>query len=95
MNFLQRLQLARDPHVTAANLVDELLQRKSDCEVSTGDEGPFRLKQLHATVCAFDAFLRRGVGLQTGPAVAIYRTNDRECFHWFLAFCARAASRCR
>lgn len=85
MSFLQRLQLARDPRVTAANLVDELLQRKGDCQVSTGEEGPFRLAELHATVCALDAFLRREAGLQPGQLVAVYRTNDRDCFHWFMA----------
>jgi acyl-CoA synthetase (AMP-forming)/AMP-acid ligase II len=85
MSLFQRLQLSRDPRVTAANLVDELLLRKSDCEVSIGDDGPFRLTQLHTTVCALDAFLRRGVDLQPGQLVAVYRTNDRECFHWFLA----------
>ena len=32
-----------------------------------------------------DAFLRRSVMLRPGQPVAIYRTNDRRCFHWFLA----------
>ena len=85
MSLHQRLQLARDPRVTAANLVDELLLRKGDCEVSTGDDGPFRLAQLHADISSMDAFLRRAIGLQPGQLVAVYRTNDRDCFHWFLA----------
>lgn len=85
MSLFQRLQLARDPRVTAANLVDELLQLKGDCEVSCDKDGPFRLTQLHADVSSLDAFLRRGIGLQPGQLVAVYRTNDRDCFHWFLA----------
>ncbi len=46
---------------------------------------PFDLAQLHADVCRIDAFLRRTVALRPGQPVAIYRTNDRQCFHWFLA----------
>ena len=30
-------------------------------------------------------FLRRSIGLRPGEPVAIYRTNDHYCFHWFLA----------
>lgn len=85
MNIARNFQLARDPGVTAANLVDELLRRRGDCEVSVGDDGRFRLAQLHAEICSMDAFLRLRVGLQPGQPVAIYRTNDRRCFHWFLA----------
>ena len=85
MSLLRRLRLARDRKVTVANLVDELLQRNGDHEVSTGDHGPFHLADLHADVCNLDTFLRRSVGLQPGQLVAIYRTNDRCCFHWFLA----------
>ncbi len=85
MSLLQRLQLARDPRVTVANLVDALLRRKGDCEVSTGHDGPFHLSELHATICTLDTFLRRQVGLRPGQLVAVYRTNDRDCFHWFLA----------
>ena len=40
---------------------------------------------MHAEVCAKDAFLRRAVALKPGQPVAIYRTNDRRCLHWFLA----------
>ena len=32
-----------------------------------------------------DAFLRDKVALRPGQPVAVYRTNDRRCFHWFLA----------
>jgi acyl-CoA synthetase (AMP-forming)/AMP-acid ligase II len=65
--------------------VDELLARKGDCEVSVGDDGRYRLSQLHSEICAMDSFLRRSIGLRPGQPVAIYRTNDRRCFHWFLA----------
>ena len=85
MNILRSFELARDRSVTVANLVDELLRRKGDREVSVGDDGRFRLAQLHSEICAIDAFLRQSIGLQPGQPVAIYRTNDRRCFHWFLA----------
>ena len=85
MNLFSRIQLARDPRVTVANLVDELVRRKGDCEVSVGDDGPFRLAELHADIRAIDAFLRRAIQLRPGQPVAIYRSNNRQCFHWFLA----------
>jgi long-chain acyl-CoA synthetase len=46
---------------------------------------PLASRRAAREVCAIDAFLRRAVGLRTGQPVAIYRTNDRRCFHWFLA----------
>src|SRR5208282_1822764 len=85
MSLADRFRMARDRNVTVANLVDELLRRRGDCEVSVTRGGPFTLAELHAEVCAMDAFLRRTVGLKQGQPVAIYRGNDRECFHWFLA----------
>ncbi len=85
MNILRRLQLARDRNVTVANLVDELLRRKGDCEVSVGDDGRFCLAELHADICRIDAFLRQTIALCPGQPVAIYRSNNRRCFHWFLA----------
>jgi long-chain acyl-CoA synthetase len=85
MNLARRFKLARDRNITVANLVDELLRRKGDCEVSTGESGPFHLSELQAEISSFDAFLRQSIGLGRGKPVAIYRTNDRECFHWFLA----------
>jgi len=85
MNIFRRFQLARDRKVTVANLVDELVRRKGDCEVSVGDDGHFRLSGLHADIRGIDGFLRRTIALRPGQPVAIYRTNNRECFHWFLA----------
>ncbi len=85
MNIFQRIQLARDSGVTLANLVDELVRRKGDCEVSAGEEGRFHLADLHSSICEIDGFLRRSVALRPGQPVAIYRSNDRHCFHWFLA----------
>jgi acyl-CoA synthetase (AMP-forming)/AMP-acid ligase II len=85
MNIVRRYQLARDRTVTVANLVDELLRRKGDCEVAATDNGPFHLSELHAEICAIDGFLRWVVGLKPGEPVAIYRSNNRQCFHWFLA----------
>jgi acyl-CoA synthetase (AMP-forming)/AMP-acid ligase II len=85
MNIFRRIQLARDHHVTVANLIDELLRRKGDCEVSIEDRGPYRLAELHSAICSIDAFLRHTIAIHPGQPVAIYRTNDRLCFHWFLA----------
>jgi len=85
MNVFRRIQLARDRNVTVANLVDELLRRKGNCDVSVGSDGPFQLRDLHACVCSIDAFLRHSLKLRPGQPVAVYRTNNRECFHWFLA----------
>jgi long-chain acyl-CoA synthetase len=85
MNIFRRFQLARDRKVTVANLVDELLWRKGDCEVSVGADGAYHLTELHADICRMDAFLRRVIALRPCQPVAIYRSNDRHCFHWFLA----------
>jgi acyl-CoA synthetase (AMP-forming)/AMP-acid ligase II len=85
MSILLRYQLARDRGVTVANLVDELVRRKGDCEVSVDNTGAFHLADLHAEICSMDAFLRQSISLRPGQPVAIYRTNDRRCFHWFLA----------
>jgi acyl-CoA synthetase (AMP-forming)/AMP-acid ligase II len=85
MNLFRRFQLSRDRRVTVANLVDELLRRNGDSEVSIEAGKPFRLSQLHADVCKIDAFLRNAVHLRPGQLVAIYRTNDVLCFRWFLA----------
>jgi len=85
MNVFRRFQLAHDRCVTVANLVDELVRRKGDCEVSVGEGGHFRLAELHYNVCRLDAFLRRTIALRPGQPVAIYRTNNRFCLHWFLA----------
>jgi acyl-CoA synthetase (AMP-forming)/AMP-acid ligase II len=85
MNILRRIQLSRDRSVTVANLVDELLRRDGDREVSVEDGRPYRLSEMHAQICSIDAFLRRTIGLRPGQPVAIYRSNDRRCFHWFLA----------
>jgi long-chain acyl-CoA synthetase len=85
MNILSSIKIARDRSITVANLVDELLRRGGDRVVSIEDGQPYYLAELHAEICAKDAFLRNIVGLKPGQAVAIYRTNDRRCFHWFLA----------
>jgi long-chain acyl-CoA synthetase len=84
MNIFRRIRLSRDRSVTVANLVDELLRQNGDREVSVDDAGPRRLAELHSEICAIDAFLRNTVGLKAGQPVAIYRTNDVQCFHWFL-----------
>jgi len=89
MNIFRRYQLSKDPNLTVSNLLDELLRRRGDGVASVSDQGEFRLSELHRDVCSIDAFLRRTIGLKPGQAVAVYRTNDRNCFHWFLAI-ARA-----
>jgi long-chain acyl-CoA synthetase len=85
MSLLRNFMLSRDRTVTVANLVDELLRRNGDRVVSVEDSGPYRLAQLQAEISRIDAFLRRTVALRTGQPVAIYRSNDRQCFRWFLA----------
>ena len=85
MSLIHRFRLSRDRRLTVANLVDELLRRSGDCEVSIEDGKPRRLAGLHAEICSIDAFLRRIVALRPGQLVAIYRTNDALCFRWFLA----------
>ena len=85
MSLLRSYRLSRDRNVTVANLVDELLRRNGDREVSIEESGPFRLAELHTQICRFDAFLRRTVNLKPGQPVAIYRTNNTQYFHWFLA----------
>lgn len=85
MNILRSFRISRDRSITVANLVDELLRRGGDRVVSIEDTGPYRLAELHAEICAKDAFLRETVALKPGQPVAIYRTNDRRYFRWFLA----------
>lgn len=85
MSIVQRYRLARDREVTVANLVDELVRRKGNCEVAVYESGVFHLADLHDAVCRIDAFLRQTVALRRGQPVAIYRSNNRECLHWFLA----------
>ena len=85
MNILERIQLSRDRSVTVANLVDELARRRGDCEISVDENGSYSLSELHSSVCALHAFLRQVVALAPAEPVAIYRTNDRFCLHWFLA----------
>ena len=85
MSLIERYQLARDRGLTVANLVDALVRRKGDCEVAVYESGGFHLSDLHREVCAIDAFLRGTISLRPSQPVAIYRSNTRECFHWFLA----------
>ena len=85
MNLFRRIHLSRDRSITMANLVDELLRRKGDCEVSVSEQGPFYLSGLHAAICRIDFFLRHSIGLRPGEPVAIYCSNNHHCFHWFLA----------
>jgi len=85
MNLLRRFQLSRDRSVTVANLVDELLRRNGDSEVSVEQGRPFHLAELHREICSIDAFFRSVIHLRPGQLVAIYRTNDVLCFRWFLA----------
>lgn len=85
MSIVQRYRLARERKLTVANLVDELVRRKGNCAVAIHESGVFSLTDLHDEVCCIDAFLRQTVLLRPGRPVAIYRSNNRECFHWFLA----------
>ncbi|MGA2539530.1 MAG: class I adenylate-forming enzyme family protein [Terracidiphilus sp.] len=85
MNIFRRYRLSRDRSVTVANLLDKMLLQNGDSVVSVDERGPHRLAATHSEVCAMDAFLRGAVALQPGQLVAIYRSNNVQCFHWFLA----------
>lgn len=85
MNLLQRYRISHDRTITVANLIDKLLRRHGDREVSVGEDGGRTLGEAHAEICAMDGFLRGTVGMKRGQLVAIYRTNNVRCFHWFLA----------
>ncbi len=85
MSLIQRFQLARNRELTVANLLDELVRRKGECEVAVYESGIFHLSDLHREVGCIDTFLRGTVMLRPGQPIAIYRSNNRECFHWFLA----------
>jgi long-chain acyl-CoA synthetase len=85
MNIVESFLLSRDRSVTVANLVDELLHRNGDYQVSIEEGSPNSLLQLHSTVSSKDAFLRRKVALQPGQPVAVYHTNNPRCLRWFLA----------
>jgi acyl-CoA synthetase (AMP-forming)/AMP-acid ligase II len=85
MNLRSRLHISRDKTVTVANLVDKLLLHNGDYEGGVETDGtPWRLSTLHEKITAIDSFLRISISLRPGQPVAIYRTNDRSCFHWFL-----------
>ncbi|HEY9126612.1 MAG TPA: class I adenylate-forming enzyme family protein [Acidobacteriaceae bacterium] len=85
MSFKSRLSIARNREITVANLTDELLRLKGDCEVGRDIDGVWMLSELHTEVAAMDAFLRTDAGLKPRQLVAIYRTNDHRCFRWLLA----------
>jgi acyl-CoA synthetase (AMP-forming)/AMP-acid ligase II len=85
MSLMERWKLARDRGLTVANLVDELVRRRGNCVVSVSEQGEYHLAEFYDAVRTMDGFLRRAVDLKPGQPVAIYRTNDRRCFHWFLA----------
>ena len=85
MSLYRRFRLSRDRSITLANLLDELLRQTGDREVSRDERGPHRLAEIHREVCAMDAFLRTTIAICPGQLIAIYRTNDVQCFHWFLA----------
>ena len=46
MNIFRRFQLSRDRSVTVANLIDELLRRYGNCEVSVERDSPRFLAEL-------------------------------------------------
>ncbi len=85
MNLIRQTRLVRDRGITVANLVDELLLRKGDCEISVDAKGGFHLSELHAAICRMDSFLRRSIKLLPAEPVAIYCSNNNNYFHWFLA----------
>jgi acyl-CoA synthetase (AMP-forming)/AMP-acid ligase II len=87
--MIRRLRLIRNPNLTLATLLDELLPIAADRTVSRELDAPgeprFSLAQLHRQVAAMSRFLIEETGLKQGDRVAIWRTNDPRCFRWFLA----------
>lgn len=89
--MIRRLRLLRNPDLTLATLLDELLCVSGDRLVSRelDDSGaeiqPSYLSEMHAEVAAMSRFLVEEAGLRPGDPVAIWRTNDPKSFRWFLA----------
>ena len=68
MNLLRNFKLSRDGKVTVANLVNELLRRNGDREVSVGDRRPYQLSELQADISRIDAFLFANQSRSLQPA---------------------------
>ena len=89
--MIRRLRLLRNPDLTLATLLDELLSVAGDRLVSRelDDSGAAcqeaRLSDLHGEVAAMSRFLVEEAGLRRGDRVAIWKTNDPRSFRWFLA----------
>jgi acyl-CoA synthetase (AMP-forming)/AMP-acid ligase II len=92
--MIRSLRLIRDKKLTLATLLDELLPLRGDRLVSLGEEGEGpagspphaqRLADLHLQAGAMSRFLAEETGFRRGERVAIFKTNNVECFRWFLA----------
>jgi hypothetical protein len=92
--MIRSLRLIRDRKLTLATLLDELLPLRGDRLVSLGEEGEEpegsppraqRLADLHLQAGAMSRFLAEETGFRRGERVAIFKTNNVECFRWFLA----------
>ncbi len=87
--MIRRLRIIRNPELTLANLLDELLPVSGDCLTSRELDGQssrdLRFSDVYREVCAMSRFLVEAAGLGRGERVAIWKTNDRRCFAWFLA----------
>ncbi|MFB3779351.1 MAG: class I adenylate-forming enzyme family protein [Bryobacteraceae bacterium] len=87
--MIRRLRLIRNPSLTVARLLDELLLVDAGRLVGRVLDAPgepeHTLAQLHAEVAAMSRFLKEEAGLKRGDRVAIWKTNEPRCFDWFLA----------
>jgi len=89
--MIRRLRLLRNPDLTLATLLDELLSVSGDRLVSRelDDSGAeiqtSSLSDMHAEVAGMSRFLVEEAGLRRGDPVAIWRTNDPRSFRWFMA----------
>jgi hypothetical protein len=92
--MIRSLRLIRDRKLTLATLLDELLPLRGDRLVSLGEEGEGpegspphaqRLADLYLQAGAMSRFLAEETGFRRGERVAIFKTNNVECFRWFLA----------
>jgi len=92
--MIRRLRLARDPKLTLATLLDELLPLAANRRCSyhpdllglDGAPQPEQsLQDLHREVATMSRFLVESAGMRRGDRVAILKTNDARYCRWLLA----------
>ena len=95
MNIFRRFQLSRDRSVTVANLVDELLRRNGDSEVSVEEPGLIVSPNCTPRSARNDAFLRERRNLGRANPLPFIAPTTARAFAGFWPSFAPAASRFR